>query len=251
MRIPEQRPYSWSQALAIRQNASGGCPPGGTASCAIHRQSTTTDERADMRLHPTRLTSPKMVHPKPAIAAIAAGLTLVTLAACGGDDSGDTDDTDTTEEAGTDPTDPAGDDTTTTELTPEGEVLAAYEEALDAVEAAFAVPDAEHPDLLAHWAGESLRHLQPDLENMRLNGQAGEVTIESDPVVQLDPENTDKAWVVDCFIDRSQRVDAETREPVGEPSETVAETKRRLERIDGAWKVVENEYLEVDGCTPG
>lgn len=180
--------------------------------------------------------------------------TLALLAACGDDGGEDADAMDPTEEASAPDATGNGEgepDDDATPQSPEEEVLADYEAAIDALSAAFAVPDPEHPDLLDHWAGEALLHVQASLENFELNGEAAEGTIESSPVVTLDPQDEDGAWVDDCFVERAQKVDADTREPLSDMSHTTVSTRRRLERVDGTWKVTENESLEEDGCTPG
>lgn len=199
--------------------------------------------------------------PIPAHLVRAGGLTiaLVLLAAACGDDSSNDEDTttDTTAPATTEA--PAPDDTGTTEpdegdtgdLTPEEQVLADYEAAMDALEAAYDVPDPEHPDLLAHFSGEALTNIQAALENFRLDGLATEATIEPHAEVELDPEDENTAWVTDCYLNLAQDIDAETRDPVGEPQESVGEVKRRLELVDGTWVVTKDEYLELDACTPG
>lgn len=57
------------------------------------------------------------------------------------------------------------------------------------------------------------------------------------------------ATLEDCVVDRSQIVDAETREPLSEQGETVELRRIEMERIGAAWKVVLQEV--VGTCTPG
>lgn len=177
---------------------------------------------------------------------------ILLLTACGGDDGDD--DTDDTSAITAEPDTPEPE--ATEPLTPEEEVEAAHREAMAALDAAFAVPDPEHPDLLAHWGYRALTHLQVSLENYELNGHAnlGEAELH-DPVVQLDPEDPDVAWVTVCIKSMSYDVDAETREPIdgvrSEEDANVMQVKDRLQRIDGEWVVVETEEREFDGCVPG
>ncbi|MGH9117021.1 MAG: hypothetical protein ACRD0A_03825 [Acidimicrobiales bacterium] len=60
----------------------------------------------------------------------------------------------------------------------------------------------------------------------------------------------DTAVVEDCFLERSQYVNTQTREPVGEPGQRVVHIESHLERIDGVWKVVSEQELS-EPCTPG
>lgn len=189
---------------------------------------------------------------------LAAAVLAMVLVACGGDDAeddgGDASAT-TVEPEGSEQSESDGPGDTEP-LTPEDEVLAAYEEAKDAMAAAFAVPDPEHPDLLAHWGKPALTHLQVSLENYELNGHANIGEIENhDPVVRFDAEDPDVVWVTVCMKDMSYDIDAESREPIAgvtsEEDALIMEVRDRLQRIDGAWVVMETEEREIDGCTPG
>lgn len=191
--------------------------------------------------------------PVKAVAGIAVALALL-LAACG-DDGGDedTDSTDTTEEA-TDPDDTSGDgdgsnDATTTEpLSPEDQVLAAYEASLDALVAAYAESDVEHPDLLATHDGGALSRLQGFLAGYASEDLAHEVTFDSNPTVSRLVENS--ATVTDCIREQSQRVSLDSGDPVGELDDNVFHSEVTMERVDATWKVIGQTNLE-DPCEPG
>lgn len=199
-----------------------------------------------MRLLPTCLTSPKVVQTKRAIAVIAAGLTLVTLAACG-DDGEDTDEAPGTTEEASDHEPSSDDATTTTELTLEGEVLAAFEEAMKAVVAAYDPPDPNHPDLLATHAGQALFNHQNFLTNYEMEGvSVVATTSERDPEVTRLVEDT--ATVEVCLFEILTYVDSETREEMREPEEVNELIEWSMERRDGVWKIVSGTTKDEETC---
>jgi hypothetical protein len=185
---------------------------------------------------------------RPLRVAIACGaFVLVTVvAACSGDND-DAGGTTTTEESVT-TAEPTTTEATTTTLTPEEEVLTAYRNAANAVYAAYDPPNPNHPDLLAYLAGDILARVQNQLTQYQSQGVSVVGTVQLAPTLRTIAGDT--AVVEDCFLDRSQSVLTATREPVGQPSETVLHIDGHLERIDGSWKVVRQEELS-EPCTPG
>jgi hypothetical protein len=179
-----------------------------------------------------------------ALAAAGIPLLILGIAACGGGDDGDGE-TNSTEP--TEATDEATDDTaaesTTTTLSPEAEVLAAYDRAQLAVKAAFDPANPQHPDLLATHAGAQLERFQEDLAEYELEG-VSEVLLdkESNPTVVTLGDTA--ALVEDCMTEVLQVVDTATRQPrAAERSYTVL-LNVDLERIDGAWKIVSSRIVE-------
>jgi hypothetical protein len=175
-------------------------------------------------------------------------LALSVLAgACNGDDEAGGDGTTTTDAPAT-TAEPTTTEATTTTLTPEEEVLTAYRNAANAVYAAYDPPNPNHPDLLAHLSGDILARVQNLLTQYQSQGVSIVGTVQLAPT--LVTMAGDSAVVEDCFVDRSQSVNTATREPVGQPSETVLHIEGHLERVDGTWKVVRQEELP-EPCTPG
>ncbi len=184
--------------------------------------------------------------------ALAVALAIAVLSAagaCNGDDDA-AGATSTANDAGATTTTaaPATTEATTTTLTPEEEVLAAYRATTAALAAAYDPPNPNHPDLLAHMAGEALNRTQGLLEQLVGQGVSLVGTVELFPTLVTLAGDT--AVVEDCFRDRSQYVNTVTRAPVGEPGETVLHIESNLERIDGVWKVVREQELS-EPCTPG
>jgi hypothetical protein len=185
------------------------------------------------------------------LVAIVASLTWFA-ASCGGDDddAGSRDDA-TTEEGGSDESDDTtttAEDTSTT-LSPEDEVLAAYEAASsDALAAAYDPPNPDHPDLLAHFDGEALTRHQGILRQLQATGVSYVGTIELHPT--LTSLAGSEAVVEDCYEEHTETVRTETREPVGEPTDTILHVENHLQAIDGAWKIVQIQELS-EPCTPG
>lgn len=176
-----------------------------------------------------------------AAGAIAAGLMLM-LAACGDDGEDDTAETDTTEESSEGEPDGTDPEETEEELSPEDEVLAAYEAAWDAVVAAYDPPDPEHPDLLATFGGDALLRHQVALENYQLDGLS-EVATSSENDPQVASLVDDTAVVEDCIKEVTEMLDTETREPQKEPQEVTVHSRRHMERTEGTWKIVQVETL--------
>jgi hypothetical protein len=168
-------------------------------------------------------------------------------AACNGDDEAGGDGTTTSDEPAT-TAEPTTTEATTTTLTPEEEVLTAYRNAANAVYAAYDPPNPNHPELLAYLSGDILARVQNLLTQYQSQGVSVVGTVQLAPTLRTMAGGT--AVVEDCFVDRSQTVNTATREPVGQPSETVLHITGHLERIDGSWKVVRQEEL-TDPCTPG
>ena len=176
-----------------------------------------------------------------AVAALGVTLFAALVAACGDDD--------TAEESsgGQDVESTTTSEGTTTTLSPEDEVLQAYEAAGEALFAAYDPPDPEHPDLLAHLAGDALERAQADLAQLQSQGTSYVGTLEPHPT--LTSLAGDTAVVEDCFVQTAQLIDTETRQPHGEETESVVHIESHLERVDGSWKVVREQELS-EPCTP-
>lgn len=174
---------------------------------------------------------------RPVRAMAAVGALALVLGACGGDDGGGEDGDAATDESS------GADESTTTTLSPEDEVIAAYDRAQEAVEAAFDPPNPEHPDLLASYAGPLLERQQARLAEYQVDGVSDVlVSKESDPQVVEIGDTT--AVVEDCMTEVLQYTDTETREPQGEPRTYTALTESDLELIDGTWKIVDGRTIE-------
>lgn len=177
----------------------------------------------------------------------AAAVLLLAVSCGGGDD--DAEDT----SGGQSPEETSDSATTTTEaptttLSPEDEVLAAYRAAKDALIAASDPPNPDDPDLLATHAGDTLTRLQAALDRDRTEGVSYVTTIETHETGP--PTITgDTAVLEACIVDRSQVIDTVTREPRGEPGETYRLVTAEMQRIDGTWKLVQQEEV-ADTCTP-
>jgi len=137
---------------------------------------------------------------------------------------------------------------TTTTLSPEDEVLAAYERASDALGSAYDPPDPSNPDLLATYSGEALDRIQAVLTQLQGQGVSYVGTFDLHPTVVSVAGDT--AVVEDCYIDHTQQVNTETREPIGEPGETVFHVEAHFERVDDEWMLVQKQELG-EQCTPG
>lgn len=162
---------------------------------------------------------------------------LVLVVACGGgnDDEGGDEATDD------DPTTTA--EATATTLSPEDEVIAAYEQAQVAVEAAFDPPDPDHPDLLASYGGVQLERFQTRLTEYEIEGVSDVlVSKESNPQV-VSVEDT-AATVEDCMTEVLQHTDTATREPEGEPRTYHQLIRSSMENTAGAWKLVDARTIE-------
>lgn len=177
-------------------------------------------------------------------AVLAVAALAVVAAACGGGDDGPAN-----EEAIVDDetSNSSAADGTATTLSPEEEVLTAYEAASDALSSAYDPPDPDHPDLLATYGGEALSRIQGTLSQLQGEGVSYVGTFELHPTVITLAGNT--AVIEDCYVNHTQVVQTETREPIGEPGEAVLHVEVHLERSDGTWRLVEKQELS-EPCTP-
>lgn len=195
-------------------------------------------------MHLTSATAGKAV----AGAVVSLALLLTACSDDGGDE--DTDSTDTTEEATATGGDGDGsNDATETTLSVDEEILAAYDDAVAAVEVAYEAADPDHPDLVASFAGRSLTLHQNALREYQGDGIADEV-LERESDTTVSHVVGDTATVEECYAETIQVVDLETREPRGEPDELSELVEWQMERIDGTWKVVQGTVLE-ESCEPG
>jgi hypothetical protein len=174
---------------------------------------------------------------------IAVTLALVSVA-CGGDGGGSSLGASSVSGADTSVDDGVG-----AEASPvEGEVIEDYLAAKEALYAAFDPPDTDDPGLLAYWDGEALSTGQDILSQLEAGGTSWVATLETNPrVVSL---TGDSATVEDCVLDHVQVVDTATGEPMGEEQESLTHVESQLERIDGTWKIVEEQELS-EPCPPG
>jgi hypothetical protein len=202
------------------------------------------DEPPRMRSTPAHTTS-RRIGRRASVAVLVLGFAL--LMGCNGDDD-DASGGDTTTTETTDTTAAPTTEATTTTLTAEEEVLSAYRSGANAVYAAYDPPNPSHPDLLAYLSGDILARVQNLLTQYQSQGVSIVGTVQLSPTLLTMAGDT--ALVQDCFVDRSQSVNTTTREPVGQPSETVLHIEAHMERTDGTWKVVRQEEL-TDPCTPG
>jgi major membrane immunogen (membrane-anchored lipoprotein) len=172
-----------------------------------------------------------------------AGVILLALtlgaAACGGGDDGDgAGDETTTTTAESSP-----DDETTTTLSPEDEVLAAYERAQAAIASAFDPADPDNVDLLATHAGAQLERIQTRLTDYQLEGLS-DVAVSKETAPQVLTVTGSTATVEDCQTEVLQLMDSATRAPQGEPRTLTGLTQVDLELVDGAWKIVDGRLVE-------
>jgi hypothetical protein len=177
------------------------------------------------------------------LATITATLALLS-AACGGGEGNSS--LGASSVSGTDTS--VGEGVTTAAPPVEGEVIEDYLAAKEALYAAFHPPDSEDPGLLAHWDGEALSTGQQLLSQLEAGGTSWVATLETNPTVVS--VNGDSAIVRDCVLDHIQAVDAATEEPIGEEQESLTHVDSHLERIDGTWKIVQEEELS-EPCTSG
>lgn len=173
-------------------------------------------------------------------ALVTAGALTLAVAACGGGDSGDDGgvDEESTGEPTADESTTTTVETTATTLSREEQVIADYNAATEAVQAAFDPPDPEHPDLLATHSGPQLERYQTRLTGYQVENQSDVLlSKETNPqVISLDDTT---AVVEDCLTEVLQYTDAVTRAPRGEPRTHTLLIHDDLELIEGTWKVVD------------
>jgi hypothetical protein len=162
---------------------------------------------------------------------------VVAFTACGGDDTGDAAGGEA-ESAST-----TVDETTSTTLSPEDEVLADYTAAEAAVKAAYDPADPDHPDLLAYYAGAMLERHQTTLSEYQAEGLSDVlVSKESTPEVVSVTDTT--ALIENCMTEVLQVTNSTTREPQAEPRTYTALVEFDLEHIDDTWKIVDARTIE-------
>jgi hypothetical protein len=160
-------------------------------------------------------------------------LAVVVLAlaftGCGGDDGTDTPSASLT----TPPTSERT--TTTTALTPEEEVEQAYLRSWEVY--AEAVRDLDTSGLEESYAGEQLERTRAEVEQLRADGHAVEVSVEHDYRIQIvDP---DLAVVQDRYRNHSILIDAASGEPLEEDPDDLYFETYTLRESGGRWKVVD------------
>lgn len=136
---------------------------------------------------------------------------------------------------------------TTTTISTEDEVLAAYRASWDAFLEAADPPDPEHPRLLRTTTGEQLEAVQRMFAGDLASGFVRRGSFDLAPRV-LSVEGR-RAVVRDCMHDRGIVYEAATGEALTPLDEARLLVETVLVREAGTWKVAENDLVEV-GCEP-
>lgn len=89
------------------------------------------------------------------------------------------------------------------------------------------------PEVLS---GPALDQAKALVEEARQKNEPIRTVVEHDYRISITPEF---ASVDDSFVDRSVRLDPQTKEPVGPPANKMVHNSYTLKKVDGKWKVTE------------
>jgi hypothetical protein len=144
---------------------------------------------------------------------------------------------------------PSGSSTTSTTVSQDGPVLAAYRAAWAAYEEALAHANPTDPRLTATLANPLLQRVQANLLGYQHDGIVGRGGVQLHPKVTSLSATT--ATLSDCMYSNSELVYATTGKPV--PPVTPAEhdgVRATLVMVGGSWKVSQQSVTE-GRCPPG
>lgn len=135
--------------------------------------------------------------------------------------------------------------TSTTEASPDAEVLAGYRRFWDAYLTAADPMDPTHPDLLEAATGAQLERVQRAFLARQASGEVIRGSLDLAPeVVEVDGTT---ATVTDCYADDTHIFDVASGEQKDPPDIVSFRVTASLELVDGVWKVADL-VQEGEGC---
>lgn len=176
-------------------------------------------------------------------------LVFVLFAACSDDDAGDAATTTTDRPTTTAPTSTTtaperAASTTTTAYDPaavEGQVEADYLRSWDVYADAVYHLELDEQALAEVYAEELLEARQSEIERRISDGRAAYVRVDHDYTVQF--TDADTAVIIDQYLNHQVLIDPVTKQPTeDDPNEELTDAFT-LRRLDGEWRVVNQERL--------
>jgi len=165
---------------------------------------------------------------KRGLASLCAVASLTLVAACGDDDSG------ASPSATLEPAPTTSSTTSTTVLTVEQEVEAAYLLSWEIYAEAVLTFDTSR--LEEAYAGRALEIVRADVTSLREDGTPARMEVEHNYAITVEPN---LAVVVDNYVNHSVLLDGATGEPIEADPNEVLHYIYSLREIEGVWKVID------------